>query len=94
VTRGSYSTPATPALRPSAASFPLSDPRSYTWRDYGRTVTSSITPTDFAVPVLAAALADKWLEVVKEQGGGENSNLTAAVRRFLRASASRSADAR
>lgn len=83
MTRGSYSTPVTSARRSSTAALALSDPRSYTWRDYGRTNTSSITPTDFVLPMLAAALADKWLEVVREQGGGENSNLTAAVRRFL-----------
>lgn len=80
MTRGSYSTP-TAQRRPSTA-LALSDPRSYTWRDYGRTTTSSITPTDFVLPVLAAALADKWLEVTREQGR-HDSNFAAAVRRFL-----------
>ncbi|WP_347059686.1 hypothetical protein ABC795_04370 [Blastococcus sp. HT6-30] len=81
MTRGSYSTPTT--RRYSTAALALSDPRSYAWQDYGRTITSSVTPTDYVLPTLAAALADKWLEVARGNGQVMKELLT-AVRAFLR----------
>ncbi|MCW2132713.1 hypothetical protein [Arthrobacter sp. VKM Ac-2550] len=82
MTRGSYSTPASSNRRPPAADLTVSDPRTYIWHDYGHTNTSSITPSEFLLPVLAAQLADKWLEVARENGQSMQT-LTASVRRFL-----------
>lgn len=80
--RGSYGTPTSPERRPPAAELTISDPRTYIWHDYGRTNTSSVTPSDFLLPVLAAQLADKWLEVTRENGQPMQT-LMASVRRFL-----------
>ncbi|MGG5171249.1 hypothetical protein ACQR35_03585 [Pseudarthrobacter sp. J1738] len=82
MTRGSYSTPASPTHQPPAAALTLDDPRTYTWHDYGQPATASITPSDFLLPVLGAQLADKWLEVTQENGRAMKE-LATSVRKFL-----------
>ncbi|TDK23516.1 hypothetical protein E2F48_16125 [Arthrobacter crusticola] len=82
MTRGSYSTPESPSGVPSAPALSVEDSRIYTRRDYGRTVRLSLIPADFLLPVLAAELGDKWLEVAQENGC-EMGQLLVSVRRFL-----------
>ncbi|MFR9779245.1 hypothetical protein ACL02O_24710 [Micromonospora sp. MS34] len=81
MTRGSYATPSIPAYhqRPRAAGF---QPRSHRWRDHSYDRTIQIDPNHYALPLLAAQIADKWLEVVEELGRGDG-NFTSSVRYFL-----------
>ncbi|MBT2522776.1 hypothetical protein [Arthrobacter sp. ISL-28] len=82
MTRGSYSTPESTAGLAPAAALALGDSRTYVWHDYGHIAMSSITPSDFLLPVLASQLADKWLEVAHENGN-VMKELLASVRKFL-----------
>lgn len=82
MTKGSYGTPATPALSAQESALTSDDPRTYTWRYYGSMITTSITPSDFFLPLLAGELADKWLEVAHDDGQSIPEVLT-AIRGFL-----------
>jgi hypothetical protein len=82
MTRGSYSTPKSPAVRRPTPGLTLDDPRTYTWRYYGSMFTAAITPVDYFLPVLAGELADKWLEVAHDNGKSIPELLT-SIREFL-----------
>jgi hypothetical protein len=81
VSRGSYSTPLTSST-PSASAPTGLEPRTHQWFEYGVKHTSTIDPSAFDLPRLAAALADSWAEVLGEQGGPDSS-LGAGIRSFL-----------
>lgn len=81
MSRGSYGTPVVPKQRsrPSPAGI---EPRDFTWTRYGRDVTTTIDPRDYALPRLAAQVADKWLEVSTE-AAYLDTGLTTSARVFL-----------
>jgi hypothetical protein len=83
MTRGSYDTPSLPAPKHnSPPSLRPDEPRTYSWVQYGATATSSMIPTDFPTPALAAELSDKWLEIAHEKEDAMNELLT-SIRAFL-----------
>jgi hypothetical protein len=82
MSRGSYGTPhqASNATGPTQHDL---EPRVFRFRDYGEDRLVRLDPRSFPAPLLAARLADKWLEVAKETPGSQK-DVDIAVRNFIR----------
>lgn len=80
--KGTYSTPVE-VSQPEPARAPQDGAFTFTWEVYGDTKTATIDPADYKVPLVAAALASTWRDVISEMGRDE-SLLSAGLRDLLR----------
>lgn len=80
--RGSYSTPNMPA-NSATPRVPADGRFTFDWAVYSDTLTYTIDPSTFETPVVAAELAETWLQVLTEFGRMEYS-LTSGLLSFLR----------